>query len=82
MALLVGKSHYLVLNAGTIARSDALDHARIEGRAGHIGAYDFMGFCIGIDDVAGQLIAPVQLFPVRIDRKGIDLGVSRLDFQL
>ena len=72
---LVGKAHHLVFDGRAVARSRALDDARIQRRAVQVGADDGVRLFVGIGQIAGRLRLR---HPLRQVRKGIDARVAVL----
>src|SRR4051794_1729148 len=75
---LVRKLHDLVFNAGTIARTDALDLARIHGRTMHVLSDDAVRFRRGERDIARHLLLRDLL---STEAKGRGIDVARLHFK-
>ena len=92
MSLLLGEADYFILNARAIAGADAVDFARIQGRAVQILKNDLLGLgaCVGyvaglgipdlnaavVGENGGVLVAELRLEAVDIDAAAIHAGRS------
>ena len=56
MAILVGKAHDLILNAGAVTGADALDQPTVQGASADVLPDDPVGLRVGVGDVALHLV--------------------------
>ena len=81
MPLLVRESHDLVLDRRAVARPGAVDLAGIERRAVQILADDAVRLGVGVDDVAGDLLDPVERLGIRAGGERRDPFLALLDVE-
>src|SRR5258707_13850129 len=72
---LVGELDDLVFDAGAVTRTNALDLARIHGRAVHVFSDDAVRLCRGEGDIARHLLLRDLLCT---EAEGRGIGVARL----
>ena len=80
VAGLLGKPHHLVLEGRTVAGTDRLDPAAVDGGAADVLADHFVGLLVGVGDVAVHLVA--EAVGGGGEAEGDDLAVAVLAFKL
>src|ERR1700686_638970 len=78
VTLLVAKAHHLVLDRRAIARSPAMDHARVHRRAVKAAADNLVGGPVGKGQMTGNLRLRDARGPKRKRRRRL---VPRLEFE-
>jgi hypothetical protein len=68
VCLLIGEANYLVLYRGTVTRPHAFDEPGVQRGAMKISSYYLVRPLVGIDQIAGKLLPPLDWLTLRIDR--------------